>query len=55
VRWSSEHALADTLKTLPRRSRVGFADRLADVDDGESYSDWRRRISRRRGVPEGEA
>ena len=31
VRWSSEHALADTLKTLPK-GRVSFADVLHDVD-----------------------
>ncbi|MCB1482151.1 MAG: DUF2064 domain-containing protein [Rhodobiaceae bacterium] len=31
VRWSTEHALADTLLTLPK-SKVGFADQLDDVD-----------------------
>ena len=31
VRWSSEHALADSLATLPG-SRIGFADTLSDVD-----------------------
>ena len=31
VRWSSEHALADSLETLPDR-RIGFADMLSDVD-----------------------
>lgn len=31
VRWSTEHALADTLATLPGR-RVAFADTLRDVD-----------------------
>ena len=37
VRWSSPHALADTLAGLPRRATVGFAARLSDVDDAESY------------------
>ena len=32
VRWSSEHALADTLANLAGRS-VGFAATLSDVDD----------------------
>lgn len=32
VRWSSEHALADTLHNL-RRQRVGFVATLDDVDD----------------------
>ena len=31
VRWSTEHALEDTLLTLPQ-DRVGFADQLDDVD-----------------------
>ena len=34
VRWSGPHALADVLANLPRRVSVGFAARLADVDDG---------------------
>lgn len=37
VRWSSPHALTDVLANLPRGVSVGFAARLADVDDGESY------------------
>jgi uncharacterized protein len=36
VRWSSEHALADTLKNLAGRP-VGLAATLADVDDGASH------------------
>ncbi len=50
VRWSSEHALADTLASLSRTSRVAFADRLSDVDDAASFAEWRRRVSRRRGA-----
>jgi rSAM/selenodomain-associated transferase 1 len=45
ARWSSPHALADTLAGLSARLTVGFAVRLADVDDGEAYS----RLAPRRG------
>ncbi|MBV8088044.1 MAG: TIGR04282 family arsenosugar biosynthesis glycosyltransferase [Alphaproteobacteria bacterium] len=45
VRWSSHHALADTLAGLPCSLKVGFVDRLEDVDDAEAY----RRLSPRRG------
>jgi glycosyltransferase A (GT-A) superfamily protein (DUF2064 family) len=38
VRWSSPHALGDTLANLADR-KVGFAARLDDVDDREAY--WR--------------
>jgi len=34
VRWSSEHALADTLANLPDGTRVGFVETLNDVDNG---------------------
>ena len=33
VRWSSEHALADTLANL-KDARVGFLEELRDVDTG---------------------
>lgn len=36
VRWSSEFALSDVLANLKSR-RIGFAARLADIDDAESY------------------
>ncbi len=45
VRWSSPHALADTLGGLPRRTQVGFAETLEDVDDANAY----RRLRPRRG------
>ena len=45
VRWSGPDALADTLAGLPRRIRVGYADRLEDVDDGDAH----RRLKPRRG------
>ncbi len=37
VRWSTEHALADTLLTVPAECRVATVCTLADVDDGDSY------------------
>ena len=37
VRWSSPHALADTLAGLPRGVSVGFVETLEDVDDGAAY------------------
>jgi len=45
VRWSSQYALADSLAGLPRTVKVGFLDRLEDVDDEASY----RRLAPRRG------
>jgi hypothetical protein len=36
VRWSSPHALGDTLKNLSGRN-AGFAATLSDVDDRKSY------------------
>ena len=41
VRWSTHHALADTLATVPRHCSVGFVDELDDVDDGAAL----RRVS----------
>ena len=43
VRWSSAHALADTLAGLDRRLSVGFLETLTDVDTG---ADLRRALSR---------
>lgn len=33
VRWSTPHALADTLATIPAGYSVGLADMLDDIDD----------------------
>ena len=41
VRWSSEHALADTMKNLKGTS-VNLLRQLADVDDAASYRNWLR-------------
>lgn len=43
VRWSSEHALADTLAGLPKRMRVAQLHRLDDVDDIRHWRVWRER------------
>lgn len=37
VRWSSEHALKDTLASLPAEASVTEIDTLTDVDDAASY------------------
>lgn len=46
VRWSTAHALADTLAGLKGR-RVALVDRLADVDDAAAYERWGARQTRR--------
>ena len=48
VRWSSEHALADTLGNARTRRVALLEDRLEDVDDADSY---RRFIERTRDQP----
>jgi hypothetical protein len=40
VRWSTAHALADTLATLPSSYSTGRADTLDDVDDGQDLQRW---------------
>lgn len=41
VRWSSPHALSDTLDNLAGRE-IGFIDSLPDVDEAEDYGAWLR-------------
>ncbi|HLI12930.1 MAG TPA: TIGR04282 family arsenosugar biosynthesis glycosyltransferase [Alphaproteobacteria bacterium] len=43
VRWSTAHALADTLAAFDRRHRIGFLEELEDVDDAASYARFRER------------
>ncbi len=50
IRWSSPHALADTIANVPPGRRIALLDRLEDVDDGEGYARWRLRRNARRGV-----
>ncbi len=40
VRWSSQHALADTLSNLKHR-RVALVDELDDIDDASVLQRWR--------------
>ncbi|MBT4906949.1 MAG: glycosyltransferase [Rhodospirillaceae bacterium] len=46
VRWSTEHALADTLAGLPPRARTAMLGELDDVDDGAAWAAWRSRRRR---------
>lgn len=41
VRWSSEHALADTRANLAPGRRAALLDVLEDVDDAAGYARWR--------------
>lgn len=43
VRWSTPHALADTLAGLRRDRSVARLATLEDVDDGASFARWRER------------
>jgi len=41
VRWSSEHAMADTLKNIRERNMsVALLDTLSDIDTGADYAKW---------------
>lgn len=46
VRWSTEHALADTLAGLPASASVGLLDALADIDTGADYRSYLERGGR---------
>ncbi len=41
VRWSTEHALADTLANFKHGQRIALLEELEDVDDGDGYRRWR--------------
>ncbi|MGE0723342.1 MAG: TIGR04282 family arsenosugar biosynthesis glycosyltransferase [Alphaproteobacteria bacterium] len=41
VRWSSRHALADTLANLGPGRRVAMAATREDIDDGAAWRRWR--------------
>lgn len=40
VRWSTDRALADTMKNVPATLRVSVASELADVDDSAALMSW---------------
>ena len=41
VRWSTKHALADTIANLPPGRDYALADTLSDVDDAAAWRRWR--------------
>ena len=41
VRWSTQHALADTRANVPCGRRVALLSELADIDDAVGLSRWR--------------
>lgn len=41
VRWSSRHALEDTVATLPKRWKVSYIQTLVDIDDEQTYNAWK--------------
>ncbi|MFQ5955184.1 MAG: DUF2064 domain-containing protein, partial [Kiloniellales bacterium] len=45
VRWSSRHALADTLANLGPDETAAFLELLNDIDDQAAYERWQRRQS----------
>lgn len=52
VRWSSEHALADTLANVPSTDRVAMLDERSDIDDGAAWRRWRiRRLAAKITMP----
>ena len=42
VRWSSEHALSDTLENLNPGHTHALLETLEDIDDGEAYAKWKK-------------
>ena len=50
VRWSSRHALDDTIRSIGRSMRIGYVQRLRDVDTAADYEEWRRLCSSSRGM-----
>ena len=48
VRWSSPHALADTVAGFDARHTLALLEELEDVDDGTSYARFRARQRARR-------
>ncbi len=46
VRWSTPHALADTIANLPPGRSHALVDTLSDVDDAAAWRRWRVRVVR---------
>ena len=45
VRWSSEHALSDTVRNLRGANPYGLTIERHDVDDGPAYARWRGEVA----------
>jgi glycosyltransferase A (GT-A) superfamily protein (DUF2064 family) len=45
VRWSSEHALSDTVRNLRGANTYGLTIERHDVDDGLAYARWRGKVA----------
>ena len=43
VRWSTEHALADTIANLKGGQSHALLETLDDIDDAEAYGRWRKK------------
>jgi len=43
VRWSTEHALTDTMANLKPRQSHALLETLDDIDDGEAFKEWRKK------------
>ena len=43
VRWSTRHALADTLANVPPHRSVALLETLHDIDTGKDFAAWRKR------------
>lgn len=43
VRWSTRHALEDTLANVPPHRSVALLETLHDIDTGEDFVSWRER------------
>ncbi len=42
IRFSSLHALQDSINSLPKYYKIKILDQLEDIDDGKSYEEWLR-------------
>ncbi|MBI1208485.1 MAG: DUF2064 domain-containing protein [Azospirillum sp.] len=51
IRWSSRHALSDSLASLPRGRRIALIDRLGDVDEPTDLAAWKSREALRQSQP----
>jgi uncharacterized protein len=45
IRWSSEHALSDTVRNLHEANAYGLTIERNDVDDGPAYARWRGEVA----------